>query len=122
MPLIRSFRGWDPHPIRMIPAPAERRASRNDSPSSSVIVCSAAPARSSAFRTAALPFTECDQYGDRQPLESAFPVGPFSAEYRLGIQRRASRRLPHRLLTRHISPIGTGPLSTPAFHPVLSRS
>ena len=23
MPLIRSFRGWDPHPLRMIPAPAE---------------------------------------------------------------------------------------------------
>jgi hypothetical protein len=27
-----------------------------------------------------LPFTECGQYRDRQPLESAFTVGPFFTE------------------------------------------
>jgi hypothetical protein len=51
----------------------------------SVIVCSAALARRSAFRTAASRSRECGQYGDRQPLDSAFQVGPFFAEYRLRI-------------------------------------
>jgi hypothetical protein len=49
-----------------------------------------------------IAFTKRGQHGDRQTLESAFPVGPFFTQYRLGIQRCASRRLPHRLLTHHI--------------------
>jgi len=32
-------------------------------------------------------FTERGQHGDRQPLQSAFPVGPFLAPRCLGIQR-----------------------------------
>jgi hypothetical protein len=61
-----------------------------------------------------IAFTKRGQHGDRQTFEPAFPVGTFFAQYRLGIQRRPPRRLPHRLLTHHIS------LSTPAFHPALS--
>jgi len=32
-----------------------------------------------------ITFTKRGQHGDRQPFESAFPVGPFFAQYRLGI-------------------------------------
>ena len=32
-----------------------------------------------------IAFTERGQHGDRQTLEPAFPVGPFFAQYRLGI-------------------------------------
>jgi hypothetical protein len=30
-------------------------------------------------------FTEHGQHGDRQSFEPAFPVGPFSAQYRVGV-------------------------------------
>ena len=32
-----------------------------------------------------IAFTECGQHRDRQSFEPAFPVGPFFAQYRLGI-------------------------------------
>jgi hypothetical protein len=32
-----------------------------------------------------IAFTECGQYRDRQSFEPAFAVGPFFAQYRLGI-------------------------------------
>src|SRR5687768_1169341 len=50
------------------------------------------------------------------------PGRPVLYGVALGHPTPTPRRLPHRLLTHHISPIGTGPLSTPAIHPVLSRS
>jgi hypothetical protein len=69
----------------MIPAPAEtaRLAQRQ-----SFVVGHRLQRRTgAAFRVPdrGLPFTECGQYGDRQPLQSAFPAGPFFSEYRLGI-------------------------------------
>jgi hypothetical protein len=43
--------------------------------------------RSTPFRVPnqSVAFTECGQHCDREPLEPAFPVGPFFAKYRLGI-------------------------------------
>jgi hypothetical protein len=60
-------------------------ASRSDRPSSSVIVCSASPGAAIRAADRGVAFTECGQHGDCQPLEPAFPVGPFFAQYRLGI-------------------------------------
>jgi hypothetical protein len=62
-------------------------------------------------------FTECGQHGDRQTLEPALPVGPLFAQYRLGIQRRAPRRLPHHLLTHHRLPIHFAPSLSPKHLP-----
>jgi hypothetical protein len=86
--------------------PHHSTASRTDIPSPSVIVRSASP--SAPFRVTDRPvtFTERGQRLDRQAFEPAFPIGPFFTQDRLGIHRRPSRGLPHRLLTHHISPIG----------------
>jgi hypothetical protein len=63
-------------------------------------------------------FTECGQHGDRQTLESVFAVGPLSAQYRPGIQRRPPRRLPHRLLTHHRLLIHFAPSLSPKHLPM----
>jgi hypothetical protein len=89
------------------PPPHHSTASGRDRLSSVVIVSSACPARLSASRTAASRSPSA-QHGDRQTFEPALPVGTFFAQYSLGIQRRPPRRLPHRLLTHHISVIDTG--------------
>jgi hypothetical protein len=63
-----------------------------------------------------ITFAQCGQHGDRESTEPAFSVGTFFAPYCLGIQRRPSRRLPHRPLTHHHLPH-----STPCLHSALSR-
>jgi hypothetical protein len=64
-------------------------ASRSERPSSSVIVRSACPERLPGAPLSvpdqSIAFTKCRQHFDRQGFESAFPVGPFFAEYRVGI-------------------------------------
>jgi hypothetical protein len=59
--------------------PHHSTASQTDRPSSSVIVCSACPARLSAWRTRASRSPERGQHSDCQTFEPAFPVGPFFA-------------------------------------------
>jgi hypothetical protein len=45
-----------------------------------------APARRAAQRPGqSIAFTKCRQHFDCQSFESAFQVGPFFAQYRLGI-------------------------------------
>jgi hypothetical protein len=71
-------------------------------PSLSVIIRSVSPTRG-PYREPQLAFTERGQHGDCQPLEPGVP-GALLAQYSLGIQRRAARRLSHQLLTHLISP------------------
>jgi len=97
-----SWRSRDTSRTVRAPLPHHSTASRSDRPSSAVIVCSASPARLSV--RGPLRRVHRARSARRPPdFEPAFPVGPFSAQYRLGIQRPPPRRLPHRLLTHHIS-------------------
>ena len=119
MPLIRSLRGWDPHPLRMIPAPAEtaRLAQRHSLVSR---LSSAAPHwRGVPHSGPRLPFTECGQYRDRQPLESAFPVGrswrstAWASNANAAPPADSSHPLSAPVLYRHRSFIDTGPSPSP---------
>jgi hypothetical protein len=51
-----------------------------------------------------IAFTERDQHLNRQILKPTFPVGPYLAQYRMGVQRRPACWLPYRLLTHHLIP------------------
>jgi hypothetical protein len=82
----------------------------------------ACPARPSASRTRASrsPSAVSTAIARASSRRSRSARSLCSTAWASNAERRA--RLPHRVLTHHISPIATGPLSTPAFHSVLSRS
>ena len=114
MPLIRSFRGWDPHPLLMIPAPAEtaRLAQRH-----SLVVGYRLQHRTGAAfripdRASLSPSAVSTVTANLSSRRSR--SAPFLAKYRLGIYANAAPRadsshpLSAPVLYRHWSFIDTG--------------
>ena len=103
-PLAGRARGWrsrDTSRTVRAPLPHHSTACRSDRPSSADHCLQRIPGAPLRVADRSVAFIERGQHGDRKNFEPAFPVGTFLTQYRLGIQRRPTRRLPHRLMTRH---------------------
>jgi hypothetical protein len=96
-----SGRSRDTSPTERAPLPHHSTACRGDRPSSTGHCLQRSPGAPLRVADRSIAFTECGQQGDRKTFEPAFPIGTFLAQYRLGIQCRPPRRLPHRLMTRY---------------------